>query len=548
MVPGADSIEMEPYGVIRIVRDERATFSSADRNLADLLAQGLSRWIAKFPVNYDLKIIWFPDDGSKQQEEKKRSLLTKLFGISPMEGPRFEQLQPRIENEFAHLLKKIFVNCNEITISRVFSGGSGASVLLVQNDYGQDLILKCCRVQRGPTRPHGSDHRSSHQKHGTPAIFQSGNDPISDEIKNYRKFVEGRLPLTHNVIYPDLIRETWLLKGFATNLVGTPTGARKSLTEYCGTVANSLVDLAEAEDHISHVVGTFLARIWAWWYQHEKSKHHFEARLDDFLTNHLVESDGGMFWLVKGGKAGMEEFDNKYHREISKILDSRVEKCPSPGTIWQTVINQAGSRQVQSGLAVVHGDAHGDNIFFDTQSRDVWVIDFARTGRRVNIFDFAFLEADLKFRHLPNLIGKGQKVDDSPEFLMAFNEFEQALASQTTYEKLCIPPQHKAYGQLRVLGKIILDIRRLAAQQLERRGTFLDYQALSFLMAYKHIDWAETEQQKVLAYLSLRSIAGSLCAPTANNEISGGGTDGGAALPLRRRTAAAARKRKKTHG
>ena len=373
------------------------------------------------------------------------------------------------------------MNCNEITISRVFSGGSGASVLLVQNDYGQDPILKCCRVKRGPTRPYGAIIDQATRNMETSKIFQSGNDPISDEIENYREFVEGRLPLTHNVIYPDSIRETWLLKGFATNLVGTPTGARKSLTEYCGTVANTSVDLAEAEDHISHVVGTFLARIWAWWYQHEKTEYHFEARLDEFLTNHLVKSDGGMFWFVKGSEDGKKEFDNKHHRKISNILDLRVEKRPSPGTIWQTVINQAGSRQVQSGLAVVHGDAHGDNIFFDTQSRDVWVIDFARTGRRVNIFDFAFLEADLKFRHLPNLIGKGQKVDDSPEFLMVFNKFEQALASQTTYEKLCIPPQHKAYGQLRVLGKIILDIRRLAAQQSERRGTFLDYQALSFL-------------------------------------------------------------------
>jgi hypothetical protein len=465
--------------------------------------------VGAFPVNYDLQIIWFPDDDNKQQEEKKKSLLRKLFGISLIDGARFERLQPRAESEFEHLLKKIFVNCNRITISREFSGGSGARVLLVKNDYGQDLILKCCRVKRGPKRWHGANSSSSMQKYGTPTIFHSGNDPISDEIRKYREFVEGRLPLSHNIIYPDLVRETSLLKGFATNLVGTPTGARKSLTEYCSAIPDTSNDLAEAEDHISHVVGTFLARIWSWWYEQAKAEAQFTVPLREFLSRQLIESDGGMFWFVKGGKAGMDEFDNKHHREISEVLGSGVDDCPSPGAIWETVMRKAGTLRVAWGLAVVHGDAHGDNIFFDTQSRDVWVIDFARTGQRVSIFDFVFLEADLKFRQMPNMIGKSKRID-SPQFVMAFNEFEQMLASQITYQQLCLPPQSEAYGQLRILGKIILDIRRLAAEQLARRGAFLDYHALSFLMSYKHIDWATTKQQKALAYLSLRSIAKSL--------------------------------------
>src|SRR5262249_46601664 len=160
-------------------------------------------------------------------------------GISPLDRPRFEHLRSRVENEFAHLLKKIFVNCKEITILRALSGGSGASVLLIRNDYGQDLILKCCRVQRGPV-----DDSAGDNVEGARIIFQAGHDPISDEVKNYRKFVEGRLPLSHNIIYPDLIRETRLLKGFATNLVGTPTGKRVSLSEYCLEFAETSNNLA----------------------------------------------------------------------------------------------------------------------------------------------------------------------------------------------------------------------------------------------------------------------------------------------------------------
>src|SRR5262249_10830563 len=145
-------------------------------------------------------------------------------------------------------------------------------------------------------------------------------------------------------------------------------------------------NLADAEDHIGHVVGTFLARIWGWWYEQARFQQEIIVELREFLIANLAKADGRMFRFVND----MSAFDNRHYNEILGVLGQPTTQWPSPKAIWEAVINEAGHLSVTSGIAVVHGDAHGDNIFFDTQSRDVWVIDFARTDERVSIFDFAF--------------------------------------------------------------------------------------------------------------------------------------------------------------
>jgi hypothetical protein len=290
---GLPKREPIPYGVIRVVRDKNDPFNAGDKRFAELLAQRFSRWVSAFPANHDLKIQWFPD------EAEKRAFLENLFHVA-FDAP--DDHEVKIEKEFTFLLKKIFVNCSQIKLSRLLSGGSGASVVLIRNDFGQDLILKCCRVTRGPVQS------STTPPSGTPDVFRDGSDPISAEISNYTKYIEGRLPLYHNVIYPNLIRETWHLKGFATSLVSTPTGARISLTDYCTNALRGVEDvedkigrLDDLEAQISHVVRIFFGRVWAYWYQQARlpQEPKSSGKLSDLLNTELGGKDGVFFGLLE---------------------------------------------------------------------------------------------------------------------------------------------------------------------------------------------------------------------------------------------------------
>jgi hypothetical protein len=206
----------------------------------------------------------------------------------------------------------------------------------------------------------------------------------------------------------------------------------------------------------------------------------------------------------------MAQFDSAHFQQICNELGTLHPTLNSPGEIWKEVIAGAGDLLLTWGHAIVHGDPHGDNIFFDMQSKDVWVIDFARTGKRLDIFDFVFLEADLKFRQLFALMGETRRATGR-KFLRSFEGFEKTLFSQKNYESPHLPPENE-YPELSILGKLIADIRRSASVQLARRGPFWDYHALSFVMAYKHIQWTTSPRRKAVAYLSLRTIADSLLA------------------------------------
>jgi hypothetical protein len=171
-----------PYGVIRIVRESRETFSEEERRLAAAIARALTYWLDFFPKAEDLEIDWV-------SESQRVRILKTLFGIISFvkTDPSRVDLLGKAEVELNWLLEKIFCNCKKISITQIFGGKSGAVALLVKNDSGRDLILKCSY------RP--------------PGEAQAEND-ITREVRNYSQFIEGKLQLNHNVIYPELIRET----------------------------------------------------------------------------------------------------------------------------------------------------------------------------------------------------------------------------------------------------------------------------------------------------------------------------------------------------
>jgi thiamine kinase-like enzyme len=180
---------------------------------------------------------------------------------------------------------------------------------------------------------------------------------------------------------------------------------------------------------------------------------------------------------------------------------------PSPSSIWDNFCSyiKKCTELISWQETVTHGDAHGDNIFFDPESLEIWIIDFARTAKRISIFDLAMIESDLKFRQLPNVLKNDSHIA-SEEFLERYKQFEEAVASQDTYEKIIIPKIDND-PILRMFSKLIIDIRQLACQKLLRTGSFNDYQIVLFLLSFKFMKVQEISNERILLpYLSALTL------------------------------------------
>jgi hypothetical protein len=56
---------------------------------------------------------------------------------------------------------------------------------------------------------------------------------------------------------------------------------------------------------------------------------------------------------------------------------------------------------------------------------------------------------------------------------------------------------------MEIIAKLVVDVRQLACQSLGRRGSFLDYQALLFLLCFKYMKLARIRAEcRLLPYLS----------------------------------------------
>ena len=140
----SNSPDEKPYGVIRLVRgstslaaeEAHIPFTDRDKRLAAAIAKTLNYWLDLFPRNDRLQINW-------ESAKLKRSTLRTLFNI------REDQQLEEAEIEFSALLCKLFEKTESITITKSYSGYSGAAVLAVESDNDREVILKCATKLSG---------------------------------------------------------------------------------------------------------------------------------------------------------------------------------------------------------------------------------------------------------------------------------------------------------------------------------------------------------------------------------------------------------------
>jgi len=476
-----------PYGVIRIVRPVEDTFEEEDKRLAAAIARAMTYWVDFFPKKEDLKIEWTED--SNKSDALKKEVLHTLFEISPTEED-FELRLVNPEKEFKWLLQKVFFNCSEIKVKRLYTGKSGAIVLLVENDSGLDLILKCCKKKKDDFK---------------------GSNEIIREIENYAEHVQGKLELNHNIIYKELVRETLNLIGFATSFLGSRSRDRISITDYCRSAKSKNLERG-IDNTLVRIVEKLINEVWGWWYHHPHrlTKKNEYLTCKDFVRNILNRDN--YFAFLKNEKT--IDTDTKLPKQKFNALGIR------PADLWRLFVDwtetcQNGKRPIVSQQTVTHGDCHGDNLFFDPKTMEIWVIDFAYTGWKEDIFDLAMLESDIKFRHIPNIMDDEESLD-GVDFIPQYREFEECLASQQKYEKLIIPTSEK-YEELKIASKVVTDIRKMATQNLGRRGYFDDYQIVLLFLAFKTMRVLEGKEinRRILPYLSaleiLKQLVGTNC-------------------------------------
>jgi hypothetical protein len=444
----------DPYGVIRLVRGSLghptagsdAPFTDTDQKLAGAIAKSLTFWLDLFPRNDDLEIEW-------QNEALRRETLRILFKKSDVKS---ESDIARVEIEFFGLLQKLYATSARIEILKSFPGYSGAAVLLVESDCEQTTILKCAsKVRDDPAEP--VTHRNS----------------ITQEVENYREFVEGKIRLNHNVIYPNRIRQTRRVNGFASSFIGSGKRQRVPIAD--------LVGLRDGRpDHffdlLNSAVRQIIEDIWIRWYERAEDMRSDNA--EAFVKEAMESDDCG--WHVAENEVG----------RLNDVLSDANGEIGYPDLVLPSAILKRfnewapTSGPVRWARCVTHGDLHGGNIFLDPRSEEVWLIDFARTGRRVSIFDLATLEQQTMLKILPTLL-KRRKLTESYryEFIDLFKQVEAVLGGPITYGDIKLPAVRsnvdgvaqydEAVSALRGAARVITGIRMQLHDTLKRRGSMV---------------------------------------------------------------------------
>jgi hypothetical protein len=392
------------------------------------------------------------------------------------------------ETEFVGLLRKVFARSTRIKVKKRFDGYSPAVVLLVENDSGLDLILKC--APRDPS--------------GQPNV-------IEQEVVNYRDFIEGRLSLNHNVIYPELIRETRRVNGFATSFLGSSHRDRLTVKEY--VVSSAAVPVVFAT--IRTVVSKVVDEVWPWWYRKEGTQQ--KSGLAKTFMDEGLPGDAG--WNFSQGQ---QKLDADIHDAVRKIKGAPLAAGKEPSALlkeFKSLIHESHEPLTWE-EAVTHGDLHGGNIFFEPDSMDIWLIDFARVGRRTSVFDLAAFEVNVKLQLLPLLL-RHRRLDEDPfELVVAFRQVEGDLALQSAYSILrlpTIPPPGNAHykAQFDALAetvRVVTHIRQLLNQSLGRQGSTIDYMITLYVLSYWYMgvrgpsDQESSSLQLVMAYESVLAL------------------------------------------
>ncbi len=390
--------------------------------LAAAIARHLAFWVDFFPRNDDLEVDW--NHGTTVDDA-----VNALFGM-PV-GATDPRIQGERGVELTALLQKLFLDARRIEIQGLLGGRSGAAVMLVTSDGGPPTIVKC-----GP-------------KGGAPDTMQppSHENDITNELRRYRSYVHGKIAPYHNVILADAVRETRQLNGFVSSFVGGDVRARIPLEQFAvGNAAQPHVAFDVVRAALHHLV----EHVWRYWYDQAGDRTSVSPAA--FVKEGFWEND--LDWNIRGKpgeprRQDATELDALVRGSQLHIMGRTTDELASPSKIWKRFTDWSTTAgPVYWSECVGHGDPHGNNLFVDGTSSDVWLIDFGRTGTRNSVFDIAAMEAYIKWQLMPMMLGAvGTRDKSLGDVWSAFAAADLTICSQTTYEQPVIPKRTAITGR-----------------------------------------------------------------------------------------------------
>jgi hypothetical protein len=174
--------------------------------------------------------------------------------------------------------------------------------------------------------------------------------------------------------------------------------------------------------------------------------------------------------------------------EIKKILGLTTTELEDLELIKN--YNRIVKHEITTKTKVCHGDLHTNNFFVDNQN--IYLIDFGFTQFLPPVIDYAFLEASIKFNHIPRFINIKQ-----------LEEIEQELLNDETFTtdyKFISTERDDLKYYLNIIQKI-----RVNATNLLPEGNKLEYLISLFIATFKLIKYSDLNQLYALHSASILS-------------------------------------------
>ena len=269
------------------------------------------------------------------------------------------------------------------------------------------------------------------------------------ESQNYNDFVKGSLPFCAAQVFGYYEQGEMAAVNYAF-AGGGSMGKTLSLEEYYSNHT--------AEQLKATLINLLDKDLGARWYAQSRS---LTCLFRDEYGRHLPEHDE------------LEKVVDVISRNVSSTSNPAqidipaLSTAPHPLKIYPDLLN-ATLRERRS---LVHGDLHPRNVLVDETGKG-WLIDFAKTKTRHNLFDFIKLETYIRIMILAPLHIHFSWID--------YVEFELALNAQTLGQKVSMP----ANTHLAKAFTVIYTIRSIAHKYMENSQSDFKKEYFPALLLY----------------------------------------------------------------
>lgn len=301
------------------------------------------------------------------------------------------------------LIQKVFHEYVEIHVEKEFGGGfGGARVFLILPISSNGVYDARVVTKIGPA------------------------EDLRREFENYKNYVERALPFT-----AAQVREPYEQDGQAAlNYVlvgGADLGKSLSLEDYYHSYPAKEVIIT-----LQNLLGKALGSMW---YGQSSP---LTCRFRDEYGHHLPSH---------------QELEEVVHKIFPNAVTPDGSRVNIPGVsdtylyplaVYPDLLDE----MLEGRKSIVHGDLHGRNVLVDERGKG-WLIDFAKVGKRHNLFDFIKLEVYIRLLALAKEYGAFS--------LREYVQFEQALNAAVIKANsipLTNPELVKAYEVMRAIRQM----------------------------------------------------------------------------------------------